>query len=496
MSGDGPRGSQCPELEDHNCEDDQLPVDPEFVKDLLLQLHPYKSIGLDFKADHLQIKRCDRTSAGGADGSGSLYGILVISLSDERYRENPSSLNEEEFQKYEVLANEGSTSLLLCDGNKLGEAERKVTKCILLRVVGTIYTLCMLSMNRGATEKNKGEVPGDWKRGSTVPIFKKCKKEDPENYCPVSFTSVPGKIVEQILLEAVLRQEEDREVIWDSQHGFTKGKSCLTSLVTFCDGVTASVDKGRDTDAFYLDFCKAFDTVLHNILLSKLENEEFGWWTVRWIRNWLDSHTEGNGQQRDPDKLEKWAYGNLMRIQETKCKVLHLGRGNSQYQDVGVLVGERLDTSQQCALAAQKGSCILGCIKSSGVASRAREVVQPFCSALVRSHLEHSGVSLWGPQHRKDIDLLEQVQRRPMKIISGMEHLSYKERLRELGLFSLEMRSIQGDLIADFKYMKGAYKKDREFLQGHVVIGRGQMASNKESSFRLNIRKKFFSVKW
>lgn len=138
--------------------------------------------------------------------------------------------------------------------------------------------------------------------------------------------------------------------------------------------------------------------------------------------------------QRDLDRLEKCADRNLIKPNKAKCKVLNLGCNSpmGQYmrqanwlesslaeKDLGCLVDTKLSVSQQCALATKNANSLLACIRKS-IASRARKVIIPLYSALVRPHLERQ-VQFCASQYKRDRGIQDRVQQRVMRMIKGLE---------------------------------------------------------------------------
>ena len=121
------------------------------------------------------------------------------------------------------------------------------------------------------TSLKSGIVPQDWKLANVSPIYKKGSRNLPENYRPISLTSIVCKMMESLIRTRILEHLRDRNLLSIKQHGFISGRSTITQLLNYLDKCTKSISEGNIIDAVYMDFAKAFDAVPHKRLIAKLE---------------------------------------------------------------------------------------------------------------------------------------------------------------------------------------------------------------------------------
>ena len=242
--------------------------------------------------------------------------------------------------------------------------------------------------------QEEGMVPSEWKEANIPPLFKKGSQNKPENYRPVSLTSVVCKLPEILIRNHIVEFLVKHKLINTSQHGFLKAWSCLTNILCFLEEITEWVDEGSPVDVVYLDFQTAFDKVPHQRLLLKLKAHGLGNDVINWIEkllthrrqrvivdgeisNWksvlngvpqgsvlgpilfliyindleddisskvlkfaddkkifrkVTNDTDKRSLQDDLDKLVKWSGKWQMLFNFGKCKCIHIGHGNMDEQ--------------------------------------------------------------------------------------------------------------------------------------------------------------------
>jgi len=215
--------------------------------------------------------------------------------------------------------------------------------------------------------------------------------------------------------------------------------------------------------------------------------------------------------QEDLVKLDEWADNWLLKFNVEKCKVMHIGKNekaeyslrdeggqkeiskSSCEKDLGVWIRDDLKWSEQCSKAASKAMSVLGIIKRTfkTVDVNGFKILY---NTYVRPHMEYCA-QVWSPYYKKDLEILEKVQRRATKMVYGLSGLSYEERMRKLDLSSLEQRRIRGDLIEAYKIIQGkeGVQSDKFFTMARTNNLRGNGAKLYKRQVRLDIRKHFFS---
>ena len=133
----------------------------------------------------------------------------------------------------------------------------------------------------------EGTVPAEWRHALVTPVYKKGDKHSPSNYRPVSLTVVCCKLLEHIVCNHVLTHLEENNLLTTLQHGFRRGHSCETQLLLTYDDLIRSFDKTLQTDMAILDFSRAFDTVPHRRLISKLTSYGVKGQVLTWIDSFL-----------------------------------------------------------------------------------------------------------------------------------------------------------------------------------------------------------------
>jgi len=417
---------------------------------------------------------------------------------------------------------------------------------------------------------HEGVVPQAWKEAEVVPIFKKGQRDNPGNYRPVSLTSVCCKMLERIVRRAIVGHATLNNLLTPAQHGFRPNRSCTTQLLLVTEEWTKWMDEDLPFDCIYLDYRKAFDSVPHERLLTKIHSLGVRGSLHKWIRSFLSGRrqrvrvdnslsswrpvTSGIPQgsvlgptlflffindlpsvtqnevalfaddsklygtvakvedreslQRDLHELGEWSAKWQLPFNEDKCSVIHYGRHNAKHnyilngkvigksdeeKDLGVLFDSSLDFERHITAATKKANSRLGIVRR-GFRSLSEKPFSRLYKSLVRPLVEYAN-TVAHPTHKREADKLEGVQRRASKVPHTLKDLPYEERLKKLGIPTLEYRRKRADVLQTWRIVHQVddLPEAEFFARAETNRTRGHSLKFQKKHSKTRIRKQAFS---
>jgi len=429
---------------------------------------------------------------------------------------------------------------------------------------------------------SRGTLPDIWKRAEVTAIYKKGLKKEACNYRPVSLTCICCKVLESLIRDCIMTHIKENNLLSNRQYGFVGGRSTALQMLKVLDAWTEILDRGGEIDVIYLDFMKAFDTVPHRRLLSKMRSYGIDGNILDWVKaflvdrrqrvavngffsSWMDVlsgipqgsvlgpllfvlyindlpdsiassifmfaddtklYREIRGEddliilQSDLNELQRWSRMWLLQFHPEKCKVMSVTRKNDPDErtynmrknnagadnrhrlssteeeiDLGVIFDRKLTFEQHISTKVNKANQMMGLVRRS-FKHLDPENFRWLFKAIVRPHLEYAN-TVWSPLRKKDITMIENVQRRATKMLPGLKDLSYPERLRKIGLPTLAYRRQRGDAIETYKIVRGVYDEDAApELPPHVnrnSTTRGHQYKLQKSRCKTRLRQHFFT---
>ena len=381
---------------------------------------------------------------------------------------------------------------------------------------------------------NEGTIPQEWKLANVTCIHKSGDKTAASNYRPISITSILCRMLESIIKTVIMDHCNINNVFSDSQYGFRQRRGCILQLLKVFDDWSKFIDSDTPVDAVFLDFRKAFDCVPHKRLLMKIEKLGISGNLLKWIKDFLTDRQQRvliNGIssewtevssgvpqgsvlgpllfilyvndlpsevssfcklfaddaklykdlenledfemiQNDIDKLCQWTIKWLMFFNVDKCKILHIGKDNPNFdyqmedkdgnstnlivvnceKDLGVYVQDNLKFDKHISLTVNRANRLVGLIKRA-FSYLDEETLLVLYKTLIRPILDYGNL-IWFPTLKKDIRAIENVQRRVTKILPQLSNLCYEDRLKQLSLSTLMYRRNRMDMIQVFKIVQ------------------------------------------